>query len=1266
MNSNNIKRAWAIATALVFTLVGEASAETARGDSKKIQIDGKAGLGDQRILVIPVVDSKYAYNASSRQLEAAFPMKHAEIVEKYAQQAAFWKETSYGVVSFDTVVSSCFYRIDQEFPNAGEAAFQPAHTTGAFTYFDTLSYSNIVVDYIVDPAAPVRTATLTSDPAKVFSTVQELIDHMNGQLASAALEVDFDGTPEFFTGRLRFRVKTEESVTGSAVSINYVASDLQSRLNLGLVRPTVVTTPATGRVIVTSEGASVPGSLRESTQPTVNFNFAAADGTTSSFSWNITRNDGTSIVGCVSGSTCPKWQSAGDLMLVLRPQVAATATIRDKLINGRSELEFDIQLSQTGVDFNSVTSSAPESVGVVLGIDGVKTQVGQGSGRKKTDQGAEVLVEEALKGFLNVELVDDLGCLPSEVPNGSPSSSTLKASLDTYFADFDAIHVMLLTDLGNVLRANASVDPFVLDVPLTDGTASYSYQLLSDISALGLTDSAATVAHEVGHNLGFPDLYDVSTTFFDFKTDFHENLTFVGQWDMMASHGAFPQTGAFNKQSYHGWISGDAGQNGTVITIAPGTDETFVVTPLEYPSSAYDNNLAAPGGERIAKMLILPFGDDTPAAGALVPRHYIAVENRQENPDPTGAFNKMLPGSGGIHVTDNMADLTLNGVDVKPINRRHSHTLEEGPPYAKTEGDPVNIGDTLDGTLTFPSYPGISIQAIGSVPAPNPNLPPSTLVRVVYNTTETLDLKIEPWNAPKVYATRSIWFERATSAVPPVNPARPSDVGNGTVPIYRDGYDPMANGGVPLNWIHIYVENKGTFAAEDVRIKVLMNSPGGIGDPEMWEELELTEAKPIPAGGATVFSVPWSPGVDVGTDRHTCIAAEVWSWKVGSFGQVADINPFNNLAQENVHKMELVSASPWHDVPFSVEVHNSFAQALNVKVEPQGLLPGYEVEIAEPAAFMAGKSSRVFSGTLRWDSAVIPTPTTQNPYDQFWQACNVSATSGINAPSYCGSTWSLTAYADLGDARVPLGGVSFESEGKPTAQVFSSATSATNGDIVVTGRVEPAYKGQLIRIVVKYPSGQHDTVDVYTGFGGVFTVPFTPRERGPLVITTEIPRGTWPYAPTTPQEIAIDACAPSTGSPTAVATCHDGVTNGTETGVDCGGLSCGPCSTATGNVTAQLLIQSDWGTGYCAVIKVSNATAQPASGWRVTLNTLQSRIYTSWNAQFSGNVGSVLVIPQNWNSDIGAGGNVTTAGFCADRTLGSTSTAVVTAASGIF
>jgi M6 family metalloprotease-like protein len=68
---------------------------------------------------------------------------------------------------------------------------------------------------------------------------------------------------------------------------------------------------------------------------------------------------------------------------------------------------------------------------------------------------------------------------------------------------------------------------------------SYSFQIESMIGS-------SVLCHEMGHNMGYPDLYRYSD----------KTITPVGGWDIMANNTSTPQhSGAYMKYKYTGWIS---------------------------------------------------------------------------------------------------------------------------------------------------------------------------------------------------------------------------------------------------------------------------------------------------------------------------------------------------------------------------------------------------------------------------------------------------------------------------------------------------------------------------------------------------------------------------------------------------------------------------------------------------------------------------------------------------------------------------------------
>jgi hypothetical protein len=174
-----------------------------------------------------------------------------------------------------------------------------------------------------------------------------------------------------------------------------------------------------------------------------------------------------------------------------------------------------------------------------------------------------------------------------------------------------------------------------------------------------------------------------------------------------------------------------------------------------------------------------------------------------------------------------------------------------------------------------------------------------------------------------------------------------------------------------------------------------------------------------------------------------------------------------------------------------------------------------------------------------------------------------------------------------------------------------------------------------------------------------------------------------------PQSTIACAEGPGGGTPPAP-TCADGVKNGSETDIDCGGPACvacttgkacgvnedcasnictgGVCQAPPGSVTATFTVTSNWPGGYCVTLNVKNNAAVPTSSWTVGFNTAAAVMYTRWNGMFSGNFGAVNVGPvAPWNAVIPPGATNSSVGFCANRIVsGSGVLPSITSASGSF
>jgi hypothetical protein len=154
-------------------------------------------------------------------------------------------------------------------------------------------------------------------------------------------------------------------------------------------------------------------------------------------------------------------------------------------------------------------------------------------------------------------------------------------------------------------------------------------------------------------------------------------------------------------------------------------------------------------------------------------------------------------------------------------------------------------------------------------------------------------------------------------------------------------------------------------------------------------------------------------------------------------------------------------------------------------------------------------------------------------------------------------------------------------------------------------------------------------------------------------------------------------------------TCDDGLQNGTESDVDCGGGTCPACANGlrcrttadcqagdcldgvcqtpeSGGLEAGLVVTTDWSSGFCVNLDITNGTGQPTTSWQVDLDMSQTTVYTSWNGTFSGNSGTVSVTPLDWNRVIAPGATNSSVGFCANRTTPGTQVPVVVGVTGSF
>lgn len=427
-------------------------------------------------------------------------------------------------------------------------------------------------------------------------------------------------------------------------------------------------------------------------------------------------------------------------------------------------------------------------------------------------------------------------------------------------------------------------------------------------------------AHEIGHTLGLPDLYDEPGP----PDLVGEEL---GNWDIMAGGWGDCHPSAWNK---------------AVKTWKPGSTEAGYTDPWMPGSTICAVSPPPPMTNIKAEALILPINAKMPAINPFAAshpgtplvhamridfdsNHALFVEAREKGPFVSATignatYDTEIPAEGVI-VTDAIND--FSGV---PIYRAYDTLLT---PY----GNPLDIiGEKYDESLTPTSKLSIACnEVIGSNPA-------VYRVEVKWGPGSFFDLRIDPWSPPP-WESRDIWvdtqvdndWDEFSHSDPAANP----DVA---------GY-PVGNGDrLRVGWparVYARVWNDGDKDATNVKVNFSIVVPAGTG-PGVSIGSDTIPA--IPAGSFRLAMVEWTPAS--APESHVCVQAAIEP-------QTGELNVSNNVAQENLTDWYLEGASPFQDVEVPFQVQNPLGYRAHFRVQANGLKPGYSVEV-KPVDFWLG------------------------------------------------------------------------------------------------------------------------------------------------------------------------------------------------------------------------------------------------------------------------------------------------------------------------
>jgi hypothetical protein len=426
-------------------------------------------------------------------------------------------------------------------------------------------------------------------------------------------------------------------------------------------------------------------------------------------------------------------------------------------------------------------------------------------------------------------------------------------------------------------------------------------------------------AHEIGHALFLPDLYDGLQAGVE-----------PGFWDIMCCswHDVHPSAWMKHWRSrgpgYTGkpWMKDDdyGGDDVEEITAPPANVTrtwSVLLAPVERPLPKTNPFASSHPNCPLRLAIRIKLSDDLS----------FYVENRQK-PFSSSVFgtskhDSEIPAEGVI-ITD-------------AINRDTSQLFRVFVVMATPYSDPL---DTPEETWTYYVNPTNRIQvkvkeALGADPTVYRvdvtwgDIPPATGTSYDFRIE---DWKPPPWESPDIWVDTKVdneWDEYSHS-----DPKKNPNVAG----------HPVLNGDrLRVKWesrLYARVWNDGNVEKKNVQVKFQVVLPVAMG-PSPGADIDTVSVDLPPGGSAITPKVTWAPQFD--NEEHICVRAFV-------IPDPGEKDYTNNVAQENFADWYIEKSSPYQPIIFPFQVTNPLPRRALIMMQARGLIPGFNLTV-EPFRF---------------------------------------------------------------------------------------------------------------------------------------------------------------------------------------------------------------------------------------------------------------------------------------------------------------------------
>ena len=387
-----------------------------------------------------------------------------------------------------------------------------------------------------------------------------------------------------------------------------------------------------------------------------------------------------------------------------------------------------------------------------------------------------------------------------------------------------------------------------------------------------------TLAHELGHNIGYPDLY-TNVASWNYSSDVQSRD--VSNLDLMSTEEQLPAM-TIAQRMESGWVRPDWVRTFDFSSSTVPLDETVTLHAIE--------NGAPPSGQLTGVEIRIADGWN----------YYFEYRRSQAGQIADQQLGSDASTGDGVVVGTDVGSLDFSF----PINRPQIIRLRPdaegelsffGPGEDYKESDASSMA-VADFRLTVLSTSGDTAQ-----------------VRVEYGTNGRPDLVIRPWPGGNDWQSPDIEVRNARSLADPAQWRNVPWEGN-------------------TNTVVATYRNRGPVTCRNVTVDFYVKDFTVSNPPEVWLGRDTRDVPPESVTPTVEFTTEWLPG----SQGHRCIVARTPLYLDTSVSPtLVELSDANNRAQSNYSRYISASASPARRVRSTVALHNPFPARALMYLVPQ-------------------------------------------------------------------------------------------------------------------------------------------------------------------------------------------------------------------------------------------------------------------------------------------------------------------------------------------